>query len=344
MRVLKKRIAAVICLIFIVCPMLCGCARIRELRRPLADHLENFETDFTMFGDVEKQLSKLYETSPQWQVFLDKITYENEFVFGSRVEIKYVDTDIAYNDVEIAAKDEEILPCLSRQMRKCLKSGAIVVTDSRNSEPDISGICDKLQQDEYLTMMGFYSMECSFHSNSVTEDLIIKYRCEYSQPTEQLLQYRREIGDAVTELSGSLWTKEDSDYDRVKAIHDHIIDHTQYNTGKADDMGDHTPYGVFVLGRSVCEGYTLAAKLLLDEAGIENLLVEGSGRGENHIWNMVKLDDKYYHLDVTWDDPVDERGGKEYKEYDYFLVSDEVMKKDHQWDGDDVPAAPENYE
>lgn len=338
---LKRTVLPLIAILF--CISLSGCARMRDARRPLAEHLENFEKDFLLSGSVEKQLAALYETSPQWQVFLESITYESVFGVGNKVEIRYTDTDIPFSEVAVAQSDSEIKACLARQMEKCPAAGAIVVTDSENKEPDISGVCDELQQEQYLTMMGFHSLECSFHSNSVTDDLIIKYRCEYSYPADKLREYRRQVKTAVKTLSASLWTDADDNYTRVRRIHDHIIDHTRYNTDRDSDIGDHTPYGVFVLGRSVCEGYTLAARLLLDAAGIENILVEGTGRDENHIWNMVDLDGRYYHLDVTWDDPVGQDKETDYKEYDFFLVSDKVMEKDHQWDHHKYPPAPDSY-
>ena len=40
----------------------------------------------------------------------------------------------------------------------------------------------------------------------------------------------------------------------------------------------------------------------------------------NHIWNAIFLDGKWYHLDLTWDDPVT-NDGKDYLEHNYFLIS-----------------------
>lgn len=109
----------------------------------------------------------------------------------------------------------------------------------------------------------------------------------------------------------------------VLAIHDYVVQNTTYDTKrkKCDALC------VLLEGRGVCEGYAHATALLLKMAGIECRCVFGYA-GNAHIWNLVKLHKKWYHLDVTWDDPV---GGNTVL-YDYFLISDNDMRaKRHKW-------------
>ena len=47
---------------------------------------------------------------------------------------------------------------------------------------------------------------------------------------------------------------------------------------------------------------------------------------ENHIWNLVELDGKWYHLDVTWDDPI-ASDGKQYLIHNFFMISTEELLK-----------------
>ncbi len=59
----------------------------------------------------------------------------------------------------------------------------------------------------------------------------------------------------------------------------------------------------------VCEAYARAMKVLCDKAGIPCVLVDGyayngsDGEGESHMWNYVQLDERWYAVDVTWNDP-----------------------------------------
>lgn len=46
-----------------------------------------------------------------------------------------------------------------------------------------------------------------------------------------------------------------------------------------------------------------------------------------HAWNVVRLDKKYYHLDCTFDLSL---GNPEEIRYDYFLLSDKQIFRDHE--------------
>ena len=66
-------------------------------------------------------------------------------------------------------------------------------------------------------------------------------------------------------------------------------------------------YGALVKGKAVCEGYARAMQLLLDEAEIPATVVTGFDENRQpHMWNLVTIDGRNYHLDVTWDDSGDQ--------------------------------------
>ncbi len=50
---------------------------------------------------------------------------------------------------------------------------------------------------------------------------------------------------------------------------------------------------------------------------------------QNHAWNMIKINGKYGHVDVTWD-MCSSRISNQYC-YDYFGVSDKVFSANHSW-------------
>lgn len=79
---------------------------------------------------------------------------------------------------------------------------------------------------------------------------------------------------------------------------------------------------------------------MLDKAGIPVLIAEGSVNTGEHAWNMVQLDGNWYHLDLTWDDPVGVQDSK--IRYSYYLKTDEELRVDHKWTRQ-YPAANKNY-
>ena len=93
-------------------------------------------------------------------------------------------------------------------------------------------------------------------------------------------------------------------------------------------------------GEAVCSGYTESFKTFMDMLGIENYTISGKAGNEQHIWNVVKLDNDWYQVDVTWDDPVG--SSQEYIDHSYFNISDSDMAIDHTWTSDINDANPAN--
>ena len=133
---------------------------------------------------------------------------------------------------------------------------------------------------------------------------------------------------------------DDNMTDAVKGtvLHDQLLLMARYDEdSEHKDLGDDffSPFGVLINGLGGCESYAKAYEILLSMCGIENSLLYGEGDGETHVWNLVKLDNNYYHVDVTWDDPLPDVAGKAAQ---YFLyVTDRIMSKHHVWDRTEYP-------
>lgn len=93
----------------------------------------------------------------------------------------------------------------------------------------------------------------------------------------------------------------------LRAVHDWLCRTTRYadksgNRYLHDWRGYQTAYSALVLGETVCAGYAKAFKLLCEQYGIPCVLVEGTSKGEQHMWNYVQADGVWYGVDCTWDD------------------------------------------
>lgn len=123
-------------------------------------------------------------------------------------------------------------------------------------------------------------------------------------------------------------------YRKEKAFHDYLVRNVVYDSKarmkKAEGGDVYTAYGALVEGSAVCNGYAEAMKLLCDLSGVECRMISGTVDGENHAWNLVSIDGEWYHVDVTWDDPVPDGGDRVM--YDYLNLSDKEMKADHKWE------------
>ncbi|MBQ2954485.1 MAG: leucine-rich repeat protein [Clostridia bacterium] len=134
------------------------------------------------------------------------------------------------------------------------------------------------------------------------------------------------LSDAAAKVAAQVVTADMSDFEKAKALHDWVVNNTTYYRIVAG------PEGTFFMDGGSCMSYTQAYGLLLDQVGIENLYIEAPDEMA-HIWNLIKLDGEWYHVDCTWDD------GGDILTYEYFCLSDELMKQDHSWPYDNYPAA-----
>ncbi len=145
------------------------------------------------------------------------------------------------------------------------------------------------------------------------------------------------VQSQVKQILSNIVTTGMNDHQKVKAIHDWVVRNVKYD----ETYTRYTAYEALHDGTAVCQGYALLTYELLKEAGIQNLIVEGTAGGELHAWNLVNLDGTWYHLDTTWDDPVPDQGDG--VDTTYYLLTDAQMKKDHNWTKT-YPAANTTYQ
>jgi len=171
-------------------------------------------------------------------------------------------------------------------------------------------------------------------STTISADSLgnVTYKIKYLTNQTQEAAVQKKIGQVLKNIIKPSMTE----FDKVKAINDYIVSNTSYGT--KTKASPHSAYALLFEGQAVCQGYALTAQTMLEQTGIETKYVVGFVNGnEAHAWNLVKVDGKWYHLDTTWNDPLPNRIGA--ASYDYFLVTDEQLNKDHSWIQADYPAA-----
>lgn len=147
-------------------------------------------------------------------------------------------------------------------------------------------------------------------------NLSIEFDFVYREPLDRLNAVNARVKQVLPSLMGN------NDFETIKNVHDFAVNQITYD----ETLQRFTAFEGLLENSTVCQGYALLIYKMLTEAGIPVRLMEGYA-GEAHAWNIVKLDDKWYCLDATWDDPV--TTGKPILRYDYFLVGSAKMLKDH---------------
>lgn len=166
--------------------------------------------------------------------------------------------------------------------------------------------------------------------------------------SEIQLNYNSHIYNLNTELPLFLETAETilagmptgSDYEKELYLHDALIKKVTYTYSKLEEQNGYT---TLVEGKGVCAGYAFALQYLLMRAGIQSYYVVGYA-GENHAWNLAKIDGEWYYVDATWDDPLTGSGSDSaYSPFHtYFNLSAEMMAEDHTLSGQPYNVPLEN--
>lgn len=117
--------------------------------------------------------------------------------------------------------------------------------------------------------------------------VIVKVNPIYTE--EQQKEINQVIDQVIATKTTDVMTKEE----KIKAIHDYIINETKYDKKRADnkvkEYQSDTAYGALIEHRAICGGYSDAMKLFLERLGIESYKISS----ENHIWNLVRLDNQW---------------------------------------------------
>jgi len=117
-----------------------------------------------------------------------------------------------------------------------------------------------------------------------------------------------------------------SAYDKIKIIHDYIINNTRYDVNNNKDLNSYNAYGTLFNHIATCNGYTDLMAIFLTKMGYENFKIATTNdENSGHVWNAVKLNNEWLHLDLTWDDPVSS-DNKDYLYHKYFLINSEKLK------------------
>ena len=113
------------------------------------------------------------------------------------------------------------------------------------------------------------------------------------------------------------------DEKKIRVIHDYIINTTEYDKVRNDQgtsqYDSNTAYGALIEHEAICSGYADAMGIFLNKLKIKNYKIAS----KTHVWNAVYVNGKWLHLDLTWDDPVSNRGP--ILDHKYFLISNEEL-------------------
>lgn len=178
----------------------------------------------------------------------------------------------------------------------------------------------------------------NFHSyrRGVSKEGVI-FVASYFYTMEEYKKKQRQIEKVIEKLM-EMANKENLGTDLKKCIwiHDRLVRNIVYggkhipNTSEVSEA--HTIVGVFLQKLAVCEGISMAFKLLSDRLGLKSIVAYGEagmGDGGPHAWNISCIDGEFVQVDATWDGNLSL--ACQYFRYDYFAMTDLEIQLDHEY-------------
>lgn len=135
-----------------------------------------------------------------------------------------------------------------------------------------------------------------------------------------------EVNNKIDSIIKSKIKKGMTNKQKIKTIHDYIINNGKYATDEIRKKYPNRSYNkandILIDGVGLCSAYADAMALFLYEFNIDNYKIASN----THIWNLVKINNKWLHLDPTWDDPVTTTGIQKLENI-FFLIDDDKLKE-----------------
>lgn len=163
----------------------------------------------------------------------------------------------------------------------------------------------------------------------------------YLYPPKDIENINREIDNVLRKIDVKAQTLLSDPFRLEKYLHDSLVKSVAYNydsVAKADYcLNAHSILGAFLEHTAVCEGIAKAFKLLCNRYGMKCIVVLGDvhsvsvSGNPRHAWNLVKVGNESYYVDVTWDSNYIEK--RQYVTYEYFNLTTEDISKDHRPEG-----------
>ena len=153
----------------------------------------------------------------------------------------------------------------------------------------------------------------------------------YNMKEEIYEEYSDELHLFFENLKADI--NEKTEIEKEKYVYDMIFENCIYDDSEAYSG---TVYGTLINHIARCEGICKSFMWCMRELGIECMCVSGVPKWETdavyagHSWNIIKINDEYYQLDLTIDNLKYFVSDEKYQNYGFFNVNDKFNDETHQ--------------
>ncbi len=298
-----------------------------------------------------KELTTIQATQPATEVATEETTRHSYVAKANFIEDKDVDI------VNTPSAGRFCYNQLSDEEKLCYEKMRIAISEQRKGLYWNNRCCTPDELDDLLMWITYdypeyfwYATE-SCYAERVSSNVAYRINLHYEYTKDEVAEIQKEI-DKVTNKYLNSTKNLKTDYDKALNTYEYIINNTYYDNVRAtagytmfsqmdskETLACWNISGVLLNKTAICRGYAQTYQYLMNLQGIEC----GYVYGDDHCWNIVKLDGDWYYVDTTWGDPVLESvysvtGEKVYTEmgidYSCFGMTTEQLLKLHKPDED----------
>lgn len=272
----------------------------------------------------------------------EKFEYTNDFKVN-KLQMKQAD----YYFKKLTASQKQIYSSLAKAINKLDSKVEVLNYNSEetlDTTKDVSVAMDAFFADHPEVFYLKFEYTIISKKNIIKDALVIEV--QYTEIDKSKISNKiNELDNMITSFSSEF--KNYDIFEKELKLHDKLAKEAKYyEYVNASDIPQvaHTSYGALINKSAVCDGLTKAMQLLLDRVGMESILVSGVSNSEPHAWNMVNLDNEWYHMDITSNKFIKNDQGKTSNVvHSYFNITEEQILSSHKINNQDIiPKANSN--
>lgn len=181
-------------------------------------------------------------------------------------------------------------------------------------------------------LQGVYAVVPFFNAMTVKSSI-----GNYKISLENMSKYESaEVVKVAKKWIGEVVSDDMTDIEKIKAIHDKIVNETAYDDSNGDEA--HSPAGVAIERKAVCDGYSRMFAIMLTMIDIP--VVQVTSGTMDHAFNLVYVNGEWLLVDATYNDPVVSNG--QVLRHDYFMINPASSKR-HVYDSDENGLTLKDY-
>nr|VZR75475.1 hypothetical protein MF5294_00504 [Mycoplasma feriruminatoris]VZR97812.1 hypothetical protein MF5293_00502 [Mycoplasma feriruminatoris] len=130
----------------------------------------------------------------------------------------------------------------------------------------------------------------------------------YSKERSKILDNENKAREAAKNIVEKEKWNELPTLEKLTKAYEWMTKNVEYDYGNrtGELLRGQNAYSALVERKTVCTGYAKGFKMIMDELGIPCKFIEGDSNREEafiskHAWNLIQLDNEWYHVDTTSD-------------------------------------------